>query len=133
MKATTEDDFFSLTIAARSGDGETLGEMGLSSAGSVDVYGFDAAPGDPTLLSTPTNLNRWHRLSIVMDFSGETTKVAYFIDDEFLIATPTISTSKELLRGSMVVYARPEGDGNARVNYTARFDNFRISVHGAEE
>jgi hypothetical protein len=129
---TTEDDFFSLTIAARSGDGETLGEMGLSSAGSVDVYGFDAAAGDPTLISKPTEVNPWHRLSIVMDFSSATTTVAYFVDDEFITATPTTSTSNALLRGSMVVYARPDG-GDTRDNYTARFDNFRISVHGAEE
>src|SRR4051812_20902379 len=40
----TEDDFFSLTIAARSGDSETLGEMGLSSSGSAVAYGFDANP-----------------------------------------------------------------------------------------
>jgi hypothetical protein len=32
----------------------------------------------------------------------------------------------------MVVYAHPDSGGDARVNYTAHFDNFRISVHGAE-
>ena len=43
----TDEDFFSLTIAARSGDGETLGEMGLSSSGYAEAYGFNADPGAP--------------------------------------------------------------------------------------
>src|SRR5262245_60500183 len=128
----TDDDFFSLTIAARSGDGETLGEVGLSSAGSADVYGFDAGPGDPTVFTTPTELNRWHHLSLVIDFSGEEAIVDYLLDGELIYTSQTESTSKVLLRGSMVVYARPEGGGDSRVNYTARFDNFRVSVHGAE-
>jgi hypothetical protein len=131
-KPATDDDFFTMTIAARSGDGETLGEMALSSAGSADVYGFDAAPGDPTVFSTQTELNEWHHLSLVMDFSAETTTVAYFLDGELIFVTPTTSTSKILLRGSMVVYARKDGGGDKRANYTARFDNFRISVHGTE-
>jgi len=128
----TDDDFFSMTIAARSGDGETLGEMGISSDGSADVYGFNAAPGDPTLQRTPTSLNRWHHMSIVMDFSGVTTEVSYWLDGEFLIATPTTSTSKTLLRGSLVVYARKGTGGEKRSDYTARFDNFRISAYAGD-
>ena len=84
------------------------------------------------MVSTPTNLNRWHRLKIVIDFSDEAATVAYFVDDEFLKATLTTSTSKQLLRGSMVVYARPDGAVDLRANYTARFDNFQISVHGGK-
>src|SRR5262245_55266907 len=98
-RAATGDDFFSMTIAARSGDGETLGEAGISSDGSADVYGFDTASGDPPLLRTPTSLNRWHHLSMAMDFSGETTTVSYWLDGELLIVTPTTSTSNVLLRG----------------------------------
>jgi hypothetical protein len=32
----------------------------------------------------------------------------------------------------MVVYAHPDDGGDARSNYTARFDNFQISVRGTE-
>ena len=127
-ETATEDDFFSLTIAARSGDGETLGEMGLSSAGSAVAYGFDASPGDGPAFTTPIRFNRWYRVSIVLDFSGETTTVSYLLEDEHLGTVETASTSQVLLRGAMVVYALPDAGDDARANYTARFDNFRISA-----
>jgi len=127
----TVDDFFSLTIAARSGDGETLGEMGLSSSGSAVAYDFDAAPGDSPAFTAPIDFNEWHHVSIVMDFTGEKAIAAYFLDGVLIGAIPTESTSKTLSRGSMVVYALPDGDGDTRANYTARFDNFRITDRGA--
>jgi len=130
QQAATNDDFFSMSIAARSGDGETLGEIALSSAGTADVYGFDAAPGAPTVFTTPAALNQWHRLGIGLDYSNVTTNVAYFLDSKFIFATPTRSLTKDLLRASMVVYARPDSVGKARINYTARFDNFQVNVAG---
>jgi hypothetical protein len=130
----TDGDFFSLSIAVRDGDGGSLGEMALSSAGTADVYGSNATSGSPTVLTTPAELNKWHHLSLVMDYSGETTTVTYLLNGEVIYTDDqTESTSKVLLRGSMVVYAHPDGGGDARTNYTARFDNFRISVHGADE
>src|SRR5262249_46657991 len=133
----TADDFFSISIAAISDEGDgnrtTLGEVALSSAGTADVYGSGASPGSPTVLMTPAELNKWHHLSLVLDYSGATTTVSYLLDGEVIyVDHNTDSSSKILLRGSMVVYARPETDGNARANYTGRFDNFRISAHGAE-
>jgi len=126
----TADDFFTLTIAARSGDGETLGEIGLSSSGSAVAYDADAPAGDAPKFTAPIDFNQWHHVSIVMYFSGEKANVAYFLDGELIGAMPTESTSKTLLRGAMVVYALPDGDGNTRANYTARLDNFRISSEG---
>jgi hypothetical protein len=125
---TTDDDFFSLTIAARSGDGETLGEMGLSSSGWAVAYDFNAAPGAEPLLAEEIEFNQWYRVSILMDFESRTTW--YFLDDELLGGTPAPSGSNVLARGAMVVYALPDGGDDERAYYTARFDNFRISVHG---
>lgn len=125
---TTDDDFFSMTIAARSGDGETLGEIGLSSSGFAAAYGFNAAPGATPLFTAPIELNEWHRVSIVIDYSGATTVVSYFVDGELIGTMPTTSTSKVLLRGAMVVYALPDDTVDSRMNYVARFDNFSVSA-----
>jgi hypothetical protein len=129
-EAATEEDFFSMTIAARSGDGETLGEIGLSSSGLAVAYGFNAPPGSTPLFDAPIEFNQWHHVSIVMDFAGEKTNVAYFVDGKLIGAMPTESTSDVLLRGAMVVQALPDGDEDTRANYTARYDNFRVSVWG---
>ena len=45
-KPKTPGEFFSLTIAARDSNGETLGEVGLSSKGEVEAFNFNA-PGGP--------------------------------------------------------------------------------------
>jgi hypothetical protein len=129
-EAATEEDFFSMTIAARSGDGETLGEIGLSSSGLAVAYGFNAPPGSTPLFDAPIEFNQWHHVSIVMDFAGEKTNVAYFVDGKLIGAMPTESTSDVLLRGAMVVQALPDGVEDTRANYTARYDNFRVSVWG---
>jgi hypothetical protein len=129
----TEDDFFSLTIAARSGDGETLGEMGLSSSGTAVAYDPSDPAGSGAAFTAPIAFNRWYRVCMALDFSGETTMVSYFLDGQFLGSVDTGSASKVLARGAMVVYALPDAGGDARANYTARFDNFWISVHGADE
>lgn len=130
----TSGEFFSLTIAARSGDGETLGEIGLSSQGMVEAFGFNApGGGEPSFVKT-IRFNKWYHITMLFDYTNRTT--SYFLDDHFLGAVPAPSASTVLLRGAMVVYARPDGDvsggeSNTRNNYTARFDNFRISVHNA--
>jgi len=126
----TADDFFTMTIAARSADGETLGELGLSSAGRAVGYGFGAAPGDAPAFTAPIVLNRWQKLTIVLDYSGDTNTVWYLLGGEIIGATPTTSTSGVLLRGALVVYALADDGADARANFTARFDNFRVSVHG---
>ena len=134
-QSKTPGEFFSLTIAARSGNGETLGEVGLSSEGIVEAFPFNPTPGDITKRFTkPIRFNKWYHITMLLDFDNRTT--AYFIDDHFLGAVQAASTSNVLLRGAMVVYARPDGDvsggaGSARSNYTARFDKFRVSVHSA--
>ena len=129
----TEGEFFSLTVAARSGDGETLGEIGLSSAGIVEAFGFDVPPGSSPAFTKHLSLNQWHHVTMRLDYAHRTT--AYFIDGHFLGTINTPSTSNVLLRGAMVVYARPDGDSTGRKNristrssYTAYFDNFRVSV-----
>lgn len=126
----TVDDFFTMTLAARSGDGETLGELGLSSAGQAVAYASNAAPGDEPAFTAPIRLNRWQKLKIELDYSGATTTVWYKLDGHLLGVMPTTSTSDVLLRGALVTYALPDGDGDSRANFTARFDNFKVSVHG---
>jgi len=131
----TPGEFFSLTIAARSGDGETLGEVGLSSQGIVEAFGFDTAPGSAPVFTKPIIFNKWYHITMLLDSTNRTT--AYFIDGHFLGAVPAPSASNILLRGSMVVYARPDGDvsggaSSSRNDYTAFFDNFRISVHNSK-
>jgi hypothetical protein len=132
-QAATDDDFFSMTIAARSGDGETLGEIGLASSGWAVAYDFDASAGDDAMFAEPIEFNAWHHVSIEMDFSGEKTLVSYYLDGEFLGELATESTSDVLLRGAMVVYALPDDEFAARDDYTARFDNFQVSVHTARD
>ena len=128
----TPGEFFSLTIAARSGNGETLGEVGLSSDGKVEAFGFNVAPGTGRVFTKPIRFNKWYHITMLLDFANRTT--SYFIDEHFLGAVQAPSASDILLRGAMVAYARPDGDasggaGSTRSSYTARFDNFRVSVH----
>ncbi|MGY6276156.1 hypothetical protein [Methylomonas sp. MgM2] len=130
----TLGEFFSLTIAARSGDGETLGEVGLSSAGIVEAFPFNAAPGSPAAFHKRIHFNKWYHVAMLIDFEHRTT--SYFIDQHFLGAVPAPSESNILSRGALVVYARPDGDqttgpDSTRDDYKAHFDNFRISLHGA--
>lgn len=129
----TPGDFFTATIAARSGDGETLGELGLSSAGRAVAYAFDATPGDAPAFTAPIELNRWHRLITELDFSGPTTTVYYMLDGELIGAMPTSSTSSVLLRGALVVYALPDEGNYSRASYTARFDNVRVKAGATED
>jgi hypothetical protein len=128
----TDGEFFSLTIAARSGDGETLGEIGLSSGGIVEAWDFGAPPGSTPKFTTTIRLNKWYHITMLLDFAHHTT--TYFINEHRLGKISTPSASNILLRGGMAVYARPDGDPltgptSVRSDYTARFDNFRISVH----
>ena len=133
----TPGEFFSLTIAARSGDGETLGEIGLSSQGIVEAFEFDGVPGSPPAFSEPILFNQWYHITMLLDYANRTT--SYFIDGHCLGTVDAPSASNSLLRAAMVVYARPDGgiDGgadSARSNYTARFDDFRVSVvHSAPD
>lgn len=132
-KPKTPDQFFSLTISARAGDG-SLGEIGLSSEGVVEAFAFNAAPGGDPLPNCQKRIrfNKWHHITLLHNFANHIT--SYFIDEHFLCSTPAPRISTVLLRGAMGVFARADG-GDAggldslRSNYTARFDNFRISVH----
>lgn len=133
-QAKTPGEFFSLTIAARSGDGETLGEIGLSSEGIVEAFVFNAVPGTPPAFTQRIRFNKWYHLTMLIDFEHRT--ASYFIDEYFMGAVPTPSASDVLTRGALVVYARPDGDSttgpySVRNDYTAHFDNFRISLHDA--
>jgi hypothetical protein len=130
-KPKTKGDFFGPTINMVSGNSEILGEIGLSSEGTVGAYDFGAPPGSKPKFSTTIRFNRWYHLTILHDFVKHTT--TYYIDEHRLGKISTTSTSNILLRGNMVVYALPDNAfpdlGSFRADYTARFDNFRISVH----
>ena len=132
-KPKTPGQFFSLTLSARAGDG-SLGEIGLSSAGVVEAFAFDAPPGGVPLPNCKKTIrfNKWHHITLLHNFANHIT--SYFIDEHFLCSTPAPRLSTVLLRGSMGVFARPDGDpltgpNSVRSDYTARFDKFRISVH----
>jgi len=127
----TPGEFFSLTIAARSGNGKTVGEIGLSSAGIVEAFAFDSPPGASPVFSQTILFNQWYHITMLLDYAGERT--SYLVNGEFLGTVRTTGASKGLERASMVVYARPNGGvdggtGSARSNYTARFDTFRVRV-----
>lgn len=102
----------------------------MSSQGVAEGWDFEASPGGPATYTHKIKLNKWYHVAILLDFNHRIT--AYFIDNRFLGAFHTTSTSNVLLRGSMNVYARPDngeegGAGSSRADYKARFDNFRIS------
>jgi hypothetical protein len=122
----TSDDFFSMTLAARSGNGETLGEFGLSSMGVAEAYAFDAPPGSLPLFTTPIIFNRWYHVAMALDFTNRTT--SYYLDGVLLGTTPAPSASDVLLRGAMVVYALPDTAVSVRSDYPARFDGFWVQV-----
>lgn len=134
-KPKTPGEFFSLTIAARSGAGETLGEIGLASNGVVEAWSFNAAGGSAPTFTKAIRFNKWYHITMLHDFKNQTT--SYYIDDHFLGSTKAASAAPNvLLRGAMVVYARPDGGaeggvGSVRSDYTARFDKFRVSVHSS--
>jgi hypothetical protein len=136
----TPDDFFSMTIAVRSGDGKTLGEGGLSSDGVFEGYSFEDDPA-PSLAkvvaSAPIRLNQWYRISMLLDYVNRTT--SYYVDGRLLGTAnfpPAPVPPDSLLRIAIVVYAFPDGGerggpGSQRANYTARFDNLRVRVNSA--
>ena len=127
-KPKTTDEFFSLTISARSGDGETLGEIGLSSQGVVEAWDFGSFPGSaPKFNQTTIRLNKWYHITMLLDFDQHTT--TYYIDEHSIGRILTPSTSRTLLRGAIGVFRRPDNAISVSSDYTARFDNFRISVH----
>jgi hypothetical protein len=128
----TPGEFFSLTIGAVAGDRSGLGEIGLSSKGEVEAWAADANPGDKPKFTKPISFNKWHHITLLLDFANRTT--SYFIDEHFLGSVSATSTSTVLLRGTMGVFRRTDNDqlsgpNSVRSDYTARFDNFRISVH----
>jgi tetratricopeptide (TPR) repeat protein len=59
-QAPTPGEFFSLTIAARSGNGETYGEIGLSSQGIVEGFPFNSVGGGPPAVKGPIVANQWY-------------------------------------------------------------------------
>lgn len=130
----TLGEFFSLTIAARSGDNEILGEVGLSSQGLVVAFPFNVPPGSNPVFAEPIHFNRWYRISMLLDYVNRTT--SYFIDGRLLGTVEAASASNNLARVALVAYARPDGGdaggpGSLRSNYTARFDNLRVRVNSA--
>ncbi len=131
----TPGDFACMTIAARSGNGENLGETGICSNGIVEGAVFDAGPADPfAFVKGGVRFNKWYHLTMYLDFKNRTT--TYMIDDHFVGSIQAPSTSNVLLRGAMVTYVRPAGDktdnpSSTKNDYTFRFDNFRISAHSA--
>jgi hypothetical protein len=132
----TPGEFFSLTIAARSGSGDSLGEVGLSSQGVAEAWKLNAVPGSPPEFVEPITLNQWHRVSMLIDYQNRTT--SYYIDDYLMGTVEAPSASNVLARVAMVVYARPNGDatggvGSSRSDFTARFDNFRVRVNNPHD
>ena len=88
-KPKTPGEFFSLTIAARSGDGETLGEVGLSSEGIVEAFSFNPIPGTAPTFTKGIQFNKWYHITMFLDFANRTT--SYLIDDYFLGTVPAPS------------------------------------------
>jgi hypothetical protein len=134
VQPATPGEFFSMTISARSGNSETLGEVGLSSQGIVVGFPFDVIPGSDPAVSAPISFNQWYRISMLLDYVNRTT--SYFIDGRLVGTVPAPSASNTLLRVAIVVYARPDGgvaggEGSLRANYTARFDNLRVRLNSA--
>lgn len=127
----TSDDFFGFAITLRDGDGVALGEVGLFSNRLVQAYPITRRVGEvtPPVFTRPIRFNKWHHITMLLDTANDTT--AYFIDEQFIGAIQAPSTSNILARGAMVVYALPDGGGNARANYAAHLDNFRVSVHSS--
>ena len=118
-------DFFAANIAARSGDGG-VGELGISSDGFV--YGYTGNFGSPILFSTPITLGDWHTLDIAVDFAVNT--YSFLVDGTSFgaFAFEPGFTSDVLLRGSLVVYARPDLGANQRSSFVAYYDNFSITA-----
>jgi hypothetical protein len=118
-------DSFTATIAARSGNGG-VGELGISSDGFI--YGYNGNFGSPLLFSTAASLGDWYTLGILLDFAADTFT---FLVNGVSFGTFSFEpgfTSDVLLRGSMVVYARPDTSVYQRQNYVAYYDNFSIRV-----
>ncbi|RYD31038.1 MAG: hypothetical protein EOP86_18755 [Verrucomicrobiaceae bacterium] len=119
-------DFFTANIAARSADG-AVGELSISSDGRV--YGFTGTGADGlTLINEPISLNEWHNLGISVDFAANT--YSFLVDGTDYGTFPFEAgfTSDVLLRGSLVVYGRPDAGAYSRDNFTARYDNFSIAT-----
>ncbi len=119
------DDFFSVNIGARSGDGN-VGEISISSDGFV--YGYSGNVINPTLFSTPVTLGVWHLLGVTVDYDANL--YSFSVDGASFGPYPFEPgfTSDVLVRGSMLSYARPDAGTNLRSNYTAWVDNFSITA-----
>lgn len=111
-------DFFTANIAARTGTG-FAGELSISSDGFV--YGYDGTGDETRLFTAPVTLNAWHTLEIVVNFSAN--NYTFAVDGLMSGAFPLGLDSEELVRQSLVVYARPDTGTAFRSDYTALFDN----------
>jgi hypothetical protein len=98
----------------------------LSSDGRL--YGLSSLGPEVLVQSIGNPLNAWHALEIQMDFSANAYTFKYDTSSfgPFPFA-PSVGPN-QLLRGSIVTYALPDGGDFARANYTARFDNFSITA-----
>lgn len=123
--------FFGATVASRlfgPNGGDTY-EFQLSSEGVF--YGFDdnlSTPvADPGVLPRiHADVNRWYNMGIRSDFNAKT--VTFLLDGSAIGVVPFSDPFDTLLRGALVVYASPSDPGFSRTDYTARFDNFRITA-----
>lgn len=113
-------DFFTANFAARTGDG-FAGELSISSDGFV--YGYNGTGDDNRLFTTPVTLNAWHTLGIAVNFAANT--YTFSVDGLLSAAFPFEAgfVSDELVRESLIVYARPDTATEFRNSYTAGFDN----------
>ncbi|WP_045225060.1 hypothetical protein [Methyloterricola oryzae] len=129
----TVGEFFSMTLVAKTDIGATLGEMQLTSDGRVWAFNAEDGRGSDPIptFAKGFSFNKWYHLKVVLDFRQQRT--LYFVNDDLLGSVPhgaltTLTGYNSFTRGSFVVQARPDSATNLRANYTARYDNFRISV-----
>lgn len=145
------DNFFSASTGGRGADVLStipsgtigIGELAISSDGHVygysgneDVPGCEVVPCNPPatfLASRPVSLNEWHRLTVEINFKKRT--YAFSVDDACMGSFPFVDTftGNYLRRGFMNVYTAPDTLSLKKANYSASFDQFKISEVDNEE
>jgi hypothetical protein len=122
----TNDRFFAGSLAVRAG-GATVAEIEIFSNGTVGIFG-NVPPAAIPVEEKVAALGTWHNLGVDVDFVNRSS--TFFLNGEAFnttIAFSAASIGNVLDRGSLVVYALPDGGGAERANYTVNFDNFSVT------
>ncbi|MCY2962920.1 MAG: hypothetical protein NT069_04580 [Planctomycetota bacterium] len=124
-----EGDAYSANLVLISGDGDSFGEISLSSDGHV--YGYNDYEG--YLFGTPVDLNSFHVLALDVDFAARMTTYSLDGGSIGVFDFSGLITSNELNRLAILNYSNYPEAGSLRSEFTGYFDNLSVTASAVPE